>query len=145
MIPLLPQQIDLWRLPIRALSERRYREYLQGLSFDERAQHDAFYFSADRLRYLLTRIFTRRANAAYLGLDPGALEFSCNDYGRPALSDHQNLIALDFNVAHNEDYIVCAITRNGRVGVDIENYRKPCNMELAEDFFFSSGIGSIAS
>lgn len=135
MIPLLPQQIDFWRLPIRPLSEGRYREYFLGLSIEERVLHDAFYFSADRLRHLLTRFFLRRVMAAYLNQDAGRLEFSQNTYGRPALSGHQNYIALDFNVAHNEDYIVCAVSRNGRVGVDIENYRKPCNLALAEDFF----------
>lgn len=135
MIPLSAPQIDLWRLPIQPLSESDCHKFMHGLSIEERAQYEAFYHPVDRLRYLLTRLFLRRVMAAYLNQDAGRLEFRQNAYGRPALSGHQNHIALDFNVAHNEDYIVCAVTRNGRVGVDIENYRKPCNLALAEDFF----------
>lgn len=135
MIPLPPHQIDLWRIPLRPLPECRYQAYFQGLLPEERAQHDAYCFSADRLRYLLTRVLSRRVMAAYLNRTPENLVFSQNAFGRPALSMHQNHLDLDFNLAHNEDYILCAIVRQGAVGVDIEHYRQSCRLALVEDFF----------
>ncbi|MGZ4118712.1 MAG: 4'-phosphopantetheinyl transferase family protein, partial [Bacteroidia bacterium] len=39
-------------------------------------------------------------------------------YGRPYLDNK-----IDFNIAHSGDYIVCAISKNTKLGVDIEKIR----------------------
>jgi len=46
-----------------------------------------------------------------------------NRFGRPYLS-HK----IDFNISHSGSYVICAITDQGRVGIDIEKI-EPLNLE----------------
>lgn len=42
----------------------------------------------------------------------------CRDrYQRPYLPDDPT---LDFNISHTEGYVVCALSRSGRIGIDVE-------------------------
>lgn len=43
---------------------------------------------------------------------------SYSPYSRPFLDD-----SMDFNISHSGEYIVCAISHDGRVGIDIERIR----------------------
>lgn len=42
-----------------------------------------------------------------------------DDFGRPHLPDGRP----DFNISHAGGYVVCALTRRGRVGIDVERVR----------------------
>jgi 4'-phosphopantetheinyl transferase len=128
-------QIDCWYLPVRELPPETYQALLSGLSPEEQAQHDAFHFQRDQLRYLLTRTMVRRLLAGYLSVAASDLVFETNEYGRPRLVGDQNHLALDFNLSHTSDYIVCALMREGKVGVDIESYWRKRDLNVAADFF----------
>src|SRR5437773_588129 len=57
------------------------------------------------------------------GLEELSLDFGLNDlkytqYGRPYI-DH----TLDFNISHSTRYVVCAITNNSKIGIDIEEIK----------------------
>jgi 4'-phosphopantetheinyl transferase len=43
---------------------------------------------------------------------------SYNAFGRPLINDR-----IDFNISHSGDYVICAATDTGRVGIDIEKIR----------------------
>jgi 4'-phosphopantetheinyl transferase len=43
---------------------------------------------------------------------------TCDGYGRPRIHE-----SIDFNISHSGAYVVCAISDEGRVGVDIEEIK----------------------
>jgi 4'-phosphopantetheinyl transferase len=54
------------------------------------------------------------------GLPANVLDDVCvDDFGRPHLPDGRP----DFNISHAGGYVVCALTRRGRVGIDVERIR----------------------
>ena len=58
------------------------------------------------------------------GYPPDCLKnISYTEYNRPFIEG-----AIDFNISHSGDYVVCAINTTGRVGVDIERI-KPLQIE----------------
>jgi len=42
-----------------------------------------------------------------------------NQFGRPFINSN-----IDFNISHSGEYVVCAVTDKGRVGIDIEKIRE---------------------
>lgn len=63
-------------------------------------------------RYLLYSILEEKG---YLDLlSPPLIEY--NYYGKPYLCN----IPIDFNISHKKDIVVCSISTNGFVGVDVE-------------------------
>lgn len=41
---------------------------------------------------------------------------------------------IDFNISHSSKYVVCAITKNAKIGIDIEKHRK-INVDLFQKYF----------
>jgi 4'-phosphopantetheinyl transferase len=71
----------------------------------------------------------------YLGITPIDVRLQYETTGKPALDpSHQS--ELHFNVSHSETLAVYAVTRVGRVGIDVERRRDIPNAEsLVERFF----------
>ena len=51
---------------------------------------------------------------------------------------------FDFNISHSGDYIICAITQNGKVGIDIEKHRT-LKSSIAERYFDKTECSEIAA
>jgi 4'-phosphopantetheinyl transferase len=60
--------------------------------------------------------------AGYLSANPDSLVFSYGVSGKPALAGRWSG-ALDFNVSHSADRVLCAIATGRAVGVDLEYVR----------------------
>lgn len=52
------------------------------------------------------------------------------DFGRPYLKNKP-----DFNLSHSENYLVCAITEYGKIGIDLEELREINFQSLSKRFF----------
>lgn len=73
----------------------------------------------DRHRALLARLLLR-AGLQSIGFPDEALGLVRLDaYGRPSVSQE-----VDFNISHSESFILCAMARGQRVGIDIEAIRR---------------------
>jgi len=107
-----------------------FSDLLEGFPQAERAGVQRFVRIEDRQRtlagrLLCERIFQQQFNVSILN----HLEYDY--YNRP----FQTLIPnVDFNLSHGGKYVICAITDNGRIGVDIEEIR-PINFEIADQYF----------
>ncbi|HEY9857486.1 MAG TPA: 4'-phosphopantetheinyl transferase superfamily protein [Stenomitos sp.] len=106
------------------------------LSEDERERARRFHFDAHRHRFIVARARLRQLLGQYLGIDPRQVDFVYGPHGKPALADHLNAAAIEFNVAHSGDLALYAFTLGSPVGVDIEQVREiPEALAIAEHYF----------
>jgi phosphopantetheinyl transferase len=95
------------------------RASFRGIVSSDRAdQADRYWQDRDRLLCLAAGAFARIAIGSALGLDGDALTFLRGYRGKPVCAQLAR-DGWDFNIAHTEGWIACAIGP-GRVGVDIE-------------------------
>lgn len=72
----------------------------------------------DRHSTLIGRLLLIIGLSEY-GLSKGCLDsISYDDYGRPYLNG-----GIDFNISHSGQHVICCISDQGRVGVDVEEIR----------------------
>ena len=116
------------------------------LSQDEHQRAMRYYHHVDRDRFIVGRGILRKIISAYLALPPGQLRFTYNEYGKPAVSDDQNVCALNFNLSHSAGLILYAVTRGRTVGIDIEYIREDfATLEIAEHFFSKDEVAALKS
>jgi 4'-phosphopantetheinyl transferase len=115
--------IDLWRVDI---SNPELDRHQQCLSADERQRADKFLRNNVRntfvrsrcaLRLILARCIYRQAPAP---THAGAIEFRYGDRGKPELASPA-LEDFQFNLSHSENIALIVVSKNRRVGIDINN------------------------
>lgn len=113
--------------------------YRSFLSRDEIQRADNYRFDLGRNHFIVARAVMRKILAGYVNLEPQQLVFSYGAKGKPELHSKGRDSALEFNLSHSRDVALLAVTRGGRVGVDIEFV----NSEIAADDlaarFFAAG------
>ena len=116
--PLLPR-IEVYYVNLGAeLSSTQFSQYLSLLPETLHSRITRYMFWQDRQRSLYGKLLLRHAlvELGFSGEEIGKMTYS--KYDRPALP-----LDLDFNISHSGEWIVCAVTLSGRVGVDIEAVR----------------------
>jgi 4'-phosphopantetheinyl transferase len=116
------------------------------LAQDERRRAMRYRRPVDRDRFIVGRGILRKIISAYLGIGPGELRFTYNEYGRPAVSDEQNDRGLNFNLSHSAELALYAVTGGRVVGIDIEYMREDfATLEIAEHFFSRDEMAALKS
>lgn len=87
------------------------------LTEEERAHHQRFIPPLKRHEYLVTRVLVRTILGEALGLDPAAVQFTRNEWGRPDLAAPA---PLRFNLTHTEGLVALLLSDEHEVGVDTE-------------------------
>ncbi len=93
----------------------------------------------DAARFITRHGILRQILAAYTGVSPSVLSFTCSQLGKPALD---GFCQIRFNMSHSGDLAIYAIARERDVGVDIEHRRQapPEFPDIARLFFSDSEI-----
>ena len=106
------------------------------LTQDEVERAERFFFAEDRDRFIVARGLLRVILGRYLDAPPEQLQFCYGPRGKPALATRFGEDEIDFNLSHSHDLALFAITRNRRVGVDLECIRPiPKAGQLVGRFF----------
>lgn len=106
------------------------------LSEDERERAARFHYGRDAIRFIVSRAVLRTILGECLGVEPNGVGFSAGQCGKPALAAPFDLTGLQFNASRSGGLGLYAVTRLGRVGVDIERRRPlPDLDDLAERMF----------
>jgi 4'-phosphopantetheinyl transferase len=103
------------------------------LNRDEHNRVARFLVPEPRVQFILSRAFLRIALGQYLGIEPGEVRFRTAEQGKPELAEPRGLY---FNLSHTDGTTVIALTRAGRVGVDVERIRANLDpLQLGRRFF----------
>ena len=115
--------VEVWEIRLDDESDEAVARLRATLSPDEEERADSFYFERDRRRFVVGRGVLRVLLGRYVGCAPEDVVFRYGASGKPELAGDA-AAGLHFNLAHTEGLALCAITRVGPVGVDVERVRE---------------------
>jgi 4'-phosphopantetheinyl transferase len=130
--------IHVWVLPQQNSTSpegaRRYDAWWNLLSTEELERASRFHFAHHASDFVANRARLRILLGAYLEQSPSELAFTYSEAGKPRLSSGYGEIA--FNLSHTDGFALVAVTRQGRVGVDIEKMNAANDsLDLARRYF----------
>lgn len=136
MYPVLHHDdVQIWQASLNLPA--MFLQYLQTVLVpDELQRAERFCFPKDRNQFIASRGLLRIILSRYLCIEPAQLRFAYNHYGKPVLDDPLNS-GLTFNLSHSHGLALYAITRNRRIGVDIERVRVDLDYEAIARSSFS--------
>jgi 4'-phosphopantetheinyl transferase len=128
--------VDLWltRLDVDAEALARLRGLLDE---DERRRAERFHFARDAARFVAGRGALKTILGALLAVDPARIHLVYGAQGKPELAEPFDREGLRFNLSHSEDVAICAVTRERRIGVDIERVRPLADWEAIAQRVFT--------
>ena len=130
-------EIHLWHID---LADTAHDKSTATLSADELARWSRFVYARDRNRYLRCHVALRNILAMYLRQSAADIKFDSDPEGKPRVYG----TALRFNLSHSADQAVVALTLDGDIGVDIEEFRNVADCaEVAREYFSSSEFGEL--
>jgi 4'-phosphopantetheinyl transferase len=129
--PLADTTVHLWRFP---LSSATSLPELLSLDEQERAERLLLPHKTTAFRTARTRL--RQILARYLNCTPQQVQLTITNQGKPFLADMPPQ-PLFFNLAHSGDWGLCAVSRVGDLGVDLEAIDVRLDYEPIARRFFS--------
>jgi 4'-phosphopantetheinyl transferase len=127
-----PGQIHLWRADLDQPSPA-LEELSQFLNREENERRQRFAVAKDANRFITAHGILRQILARYLRVVPKDLDFATSARGKPSL---RNDSELHFNLAHSDNLVLYAISRDRELGVDVESVsEKFATREIVEQFF----------
>jgi 4'-phosphopantetheinyl transferase len=135
-LSLPPGEVDLWLLDYR--HARRFAVPPGLLSADERAQLASLIDDAQRRRFRLRCAALRTVLSAYAATPPNAWQFGTGRYGgRHLIPAQATASGLVFSLSHSSRYTVIGITRQARLGVDVQPVNSSFDLPAIASRFFA--------
>jgi 4'-phosphopantetheinyl transferase len=136
-------QVDVWYVrTAEAADEGLLGEYRGLLSDQERQLEQRFRPPELRLTHVVTRALARTVLAEYTQAPPQQLQFEFGPHGKPSLR-WPVIPGLSFNLSHSAGAVVCAVSRGGDIGIDIERCDRRVNLALADRYFAAAELADL--
>src|ERR1700730_8802028 len=123
-------QVDIWLTCLCSHCRVPEADILQLLSAGERIKHRRFLTEDARVQYLFSRALVRAVLSRYGQVPEHVWQFETNRYGRPHVSEPRGLSDLRFNLSNTTGLIVCAVSKDCEIGVDVENTGRIIDIEV---------------
>jgi 4'-phosphopantetheinyl transferase len=125
-------EIHVWHTDLKA-HEAAIDKLSSLLDHHEQKRAARFLVPEPRIQFILSRAFLRIALGQYLQIEPREVHFRTAEHGKPELAAEDDLY---FNLSHTEGTTMIALTRAGRVGIDVERIRENLDpLQLGTRFF----------
>ncbi|MDC3412618.1 4'-phosphopantetheinyl transferase superfamily protein [Aquibacillus sp. 3ASR75-11] len=111
------------------LSYTFYRKAIKKIPGSEISRLQKYHHPQDRNNSLLGLLLSQKLNEDYL---KQPVEISRDDKNRPYISNPYQF-GGDFNISHSNFWVICSITKDGKVGVDIEK-RLRTDLSISKEF-----------
>ena len=129
-------EVHVWRASLE-----RNRPCVQSLkrilSEDEQARAERVHSEQDRERFIVARGVLRVILSRYLDTEPSQLRFRYSPHGKPDLDNTSAEKTLSFNMSHSSGLALYAVTRDRKVGIDLERIRTNFVYQRIAERFFS--------
>lgn len=142
-VSLEPNTIHVWRISLHQ-NKNVIDRCKQVLSTSEVERASRFHFQRDRDRFVIAHGAIRQILGTYLKIAASDVPFHCGPHGKPEIAPRANCLDLRFNLSHSGEVAVAAVTRQLRIGIDIECVRPdiPC-VEIAKRHFSADELASL--
>jgi 4'-phosphopantetheinyl transferase len=114
------------------------------LTAEERSRAERFLFAGNRQEFIIGRALVRLVLSRNLDVSPGEVRLRLGSFGKPEL-EWNATSALHFNVSHSAGLVVAAFSREGEVGVDVEDIQREISPAVLHQVFTPSELQQIAS
>jgi len=126
--------VDVWYQLTDRLDEREHAEAIELLSTTERERWRRFVHEKHRRDFAAAHALLRRALSARAARPPTSWQFRTDPSGKPHV--HDSDFALQFNIAHTDGLVACALTQAGDIGVDAEAIDRVADpLDIAARYF----------
>jgi 4'-phosphopantetheinyl transferase len=117
---ILPRIAQVWSSPVE---DTQWVSMCHGLlGEDEKERARRFVKDEDRARFTAGRGLLRLLLGKVSGTEPAALALYPDDHGKLRLPSPG--AGISFNITHSGDSVLCVLTREGDIGVDVELVRE---------------------
>ena len=142
--PLEADELQLWRVDLATAAGLLHR-YTSCLTPEERHRAERRRVGQVREQFVFGRACLRLLLGRVLGMDPLHVPITNGSHGKPETPAVRGR-SVFFNVAHSKDTILIALSRQGKVGVDIEHLNLATDiMEVALQSFTAKESGKLAA
>jgi 4'-phosphopantetheinyl transferase len=141
-------EVHLWVTDTADISDEGLEaRYAQALGQTELDSYSALANAEHRREYLISQALLRDVLSHYLDSAADAFEFVRNASGKPSLQlPVEEPQPLQFNLSHSAQSVVCAVTRAGPVGVDVETSLPDSGLlGMAEHYFAGAELETVQS
>ncbi len=128
--------VHVWHLDLQ-LGVDELENATQLLNEEERLTAAYFREARHRDRFIAGRGLLRSLLASYNDTEPAEVRFEWSANGKPSLRAQSELAPIHFNYSHSADRAVCAITRIGPIGVDLERVQAWQDLRELEQLVFT--------
>jgi 4'-phosphopantetheinyl transferase len=133
-------EVHLWCLFLNEVNTH-IELFQKILSVDEMERATKFHFEKDRRKFIMARGALRKILGYYLTMKPQEINFEYTSFGKPIIADKQNNDNINFNLSHSDELVLYAVTRNRKIGIDVECIRNNIDvLQVANKFFSSNEI-----
>ncbi len=136
-------EIHIWFMRFETVSNQFLLPEHSPLSDAELCKVSRFRFARDRQSYFWAHVLARTMLAHFSGAAAEAISFESAPFGKPFINRPEGARKLNFNLSHTAGFVACALSRNRRVGVDVERISN-CKPELACEVFTRSEARNLA-
>ena len=136
-----PHELHLWTLHPQLFDSSEYESILSPAELDRASR---FKFQHLRDSFLADHLRLRLLLGHYTEMDPAAIRYTENSFGKPSLAHPQN--NLNFNLTHTNGLAMVALCLETTVGVDVEVIRPMEDWkEIAQSHFSAREYSQLIS
>jgi 4'-phosphopantetheinyl transferase len=118
--------------------------YRSLLSPEERTRERRHLRAGDRERFVIARALVRLQLSRFCPRPPRDWRFETTAHGRPEIAEAcRPSPPLRFNVSHTAGVVVCAVTSDRAIGVDVERIDRSRTGDVAARFFAPAEVAAL--
>lgn len=124
-------QIDLWFIPFRKLTCKKYIKNL--LDEQELTRGNSFKYDILKERYFYYHFAFRNILSKYMDIHPKEIKYTYTQNNKPYIKGS----SYHFNFSHSQDIAFLGIQRDSSIGVDIEVIKSNLSFYSISQIFYS--------